>query len=162
MDRIDLAKKKHLPKILAILQQLGIYNDQLEIQFLGIKSQQLLQLWVRKTGDTSFQLYQKFPLTAFSGTLGPKEKEGDLQIPEGNYFINRFNPKSKYHLSLGINYPNEEDLFLGRTGSDIFIHGGSTSKGCLAIGDEAIEIVYLLALMAKDNGQKEIPVQIVP
>ena len=47
-----------------------------------------------------------------SGTTGPKRAEGDYQVPEGFYYINEFNPNSKYHLSLGLNYPNASDKIL--------------------------------------------------
>ncbi len=60
-----------------------------------------------------------------------------------------FNPKSRYHLSLGLDYPNASDL--QRTtnpaapGSEIYIHGKALSLGCLAMGDPAIEEIYLAA-----------------
>ncbi len=50
-----------------------------------------------------------------AGTLGPKTNAGsDYQVPEGFYYINEFNPKSSFHLSLGLNYPNASDRILGR------------------------------------------------
>lgn len=114
----------------------------------AFKSEKILEVW--KLENTEYSLYKSYPFTAFSGTLGPKKKEGDLQIPEGIYRIEYLNPKSKFHLSIKINYPNEDDrkiaLIEGRTdlGGDIFIHGGAQSKGCIAIGDKAIEELYAL------------------
>ena len=60
--------------------------------------------------------------------IGDKFFEGDGRTPEGNYFIDRRNPNSKFHLSLGISYPNAKDraeaAALGKPpGGDIFIHG---------------------------------------
>ena len=60
--------------------------------------------------------------------IGDKKIEGDGKTPEGRYYIDRKNPKSAYHLSLGISYPNKNDKAeakqLGKSpGKDIFIHG---------------------------------------
>ena len=93
--------------------------------------------------------------------LGPKRGEGDLQVPEGFYYINDFNPNSKYHLSLGINYPNQSDKTLSpypNLGGNIYIHGNCVSVGCVAIGDKAIEKVYSLCKSTHNN----IPVHIFP
>ncbi len=95
---------------------------------------------------------------------GPKRHENDGQVPEGFYFIDRFNPASNFHLSLGLNYPNASDKLLGEApyGGDIFIHGNCVTIGCIPLTDEKIEEVYLLAVLAKNGGQKSIPVHIFP
>jgi len=83
--------------------------------------------------------------------LGPKLKEGDKQVPEGVYRVESLNPNSRYHLAVRINYPNEFDRrqaeIDGRTslGGDIMIHGSCCSVGCLAMGDEAVEDLFVLA-----------------
>lgn len=89
-----------------------------------------------------------------------KKAEGDKQVPEGFYHINRFNPKSKFYLSLGLNYPNAYDLVQQYTGSDIFIHGKCETVGCLPMTDELMKEIYLYALWAKESGQENIPVYI--
>ena len=92
-----------------------------------------------------------YPLTAFSGTLGPKLKEGDGQIPEGVYAVTFLNPNSLCYLALRLNYPNADDQRWatqdGRTnlGSDIMIHGKNETFGCVALGDDAIEDLFYLA-----------------
>jgi murein L,D-transpeptidase YafK len=86
-----------------------------------------------------------------SGVLGPKLKEGDLQVPEGLYRLESLNPNSLYHLALRVNYPNSQDRLWGKQdgrsklGSDIMIHGNTGSVGCLAMGDEAAEDLFVLA-----------------
>lgn len=91
-----------------------------------------------------------YSMTGFSGTLGPKLKEGDRQIPEGIYGIEYLNPNSSYYLSLKVSYPNVSDRRRakaeGRTnlGGDIMIHGKNVTIGCIPIGDEAIEDVFYL------------------
>ena len=89
---------------------------------------------------------------------GPKLKQGDRQVPEGIYHISRLNPNSNYHLSMKVDYPNQFDrdhaIDDGRTdlGGDIFIHGKAVSAGCLAMGDAAIEELFVLsAQVGTDN-----------
>ena len=60
-----------------------------------------LEVWVRNDRKEPFQLFKTYKVCALAGTLGPKRMQGDYQVPEGFYFINEFNPKSNYHLSLG-------------------------------------------------------------
>lgn len=87
--------------------------------------------------------------------IGHKQFEGDGKTPEGAYFINFKNPRSEFHLSLKISYPNEADrahaALLGKNpGGDIFIHGGPNRKvgrrdwtaGCIAVTDKQMEEVY--------------------
>jgi murein L,D-transpeptidase YafK len=108
---------------------------------------------------------KEYPFCNSSGALGPKRRQGDGQIPEGFYHIDRFNPLSNFHLSLGINYPNQADRIRGGSGDlggDIFIHGGCVTIGCVPITDELIKEVYLIAVEAKTAGQGRIPVHIFP
>jgi murein L,D-transpeptidase YafK len=96
---------------------------------------------------------RSYAILGASGPLGPKLRQGDLQVPEGVYPIVYLNPNSIAHLSLAFGYPNDFDLARamedGRTsdtlGGDIMIHGGASSTGCLAIGDEAAEDLFVLA-----------------
>ena len=94
---------------------------------------------------------RKYPMTGFSGRLGPKLKEGDCQIPEGVYGIEYLNPNSLFHLSLKVSYPNADDKARakadGRTdlGGDIMIHGGSATVGCIPVGDDAVEEIFYIA-----------------
>lgn len=94
--------------------------------------------------------------------VGHKQFEGDKKTPEGVYYISHKNPKSTYHLSLGISYPNEADRSFAEAqgkepGGDIFIHGGPPKKvsgrpravrspdwtaGCIAVTDREIEEIY--------------------
>jgi murein L,D-transpeptidase YafK len=112
-----------------------------------------------------FKLFKTYKVCVLAGTLGPKRMEGDYQVPEGFYYINEFNPKSNYHLSLGINYPNTSDMALSdsmRPGGGIYIHGSCVSVGCIPITDDGIDELYILAAMAKNQGQDYIPVHIFP
>lgn len=118
------------------------------VTFVALKQEKKLELWAKDNGD--FQFIRSYDIQAASGRNGPKLRQGDKQVPEGIYRLEGLNPNSHYHLSMKINYPNEFDLFHawqeGRTnpGSDIFIHGRAQSIGCLAMGDEAIEELFVL------------------
>lgn len=124
-----------------------------------------LEVWVKNERKEPFKLFKTYRVCAMAGTLGPKRMAGDYQVPEGFYYINEFNPNSNYHLSLGLNYPNESDKILSdslRPGGDIYIHGSCVTVGCIPLTDEYIEEVYILAAFAKANGQDYIPVHIYP
>ncbi|GGO57293.1 L,D-transpeptidase catalytic domain [Roseovarius pacificus] len=93
---------------------------------------------------------------------GHKQFEGDGKTPEGAYLIDRRNPNSEFHLSVGISYPNTNDVtraaMIGREpGGDIFIHGESKQRlggrrdwtaGCIAVKNREIEEIYA---MVKDG-----------
>jgi murein L,D-transpeptidase YafK len=124
-----------------------------------------LEVWVKNDRKEEYKLFKSYKVCALAGSLGPKRMEGDYQVPEGFYFINEFNPKSNYHLSLGLNYPNTSDKLLSdsfRPGGDIYIHGSCVTVGCIPVTDQQIEEIYILAAHAKNNGQDFIPVHIFP
>ena len=105
-----------------------------------------LELWARPQKDSRFELIHTYKIEGMSGMPGPKRREGDDQVPEGFYRIDQFNPLSKFHLSMRINYPNASDRVLSdksQPGSDIYIHGGNLSIGGIAMGDAGIEELSL-------------------
>ncbi len=118
------------------------------LTFIALKQERALEVWA--PGGNASVLVATYPILAASGRPGPKLREGDRQVPEGLYRLAGLNPNSSFHLSMKINYPNEFDLrhaaAEGRTspGSDIFIHGREASIGCLAMGDPAIEKLFVL------------------
>ena len=124
-----------------------------------------LEVWVKNEIAEPYKLFKSYRVCALAGSMGPKRMEGDYQVPEGFYYINEFNPKSTYHLSLGINYPNESDRKLSdsiQPGGEIFIHGSCVTVGCIPLTDDKVEEVYTIAAYAKDLGQDFIPVHIFP
>ena len=120
-----------------------------KITLLFFKKEKRLELWAEK--ENQWVHIKNYPVLAASGNSGPKLKEGDRQVPEGLYQIELLNPNSSYHLSMRINYPNEFDLNHAKIdnrqdlGGDIYIHGNSVSIGCLAMGDEVSEELFVLA-----------------
>jgi murein L,D-transpeptidase YafK len=135
------------------------------IFFRAFKYDRVFEVWVRDDSVGKFKFFKAYNICMQSGTMGPKRMEGDYQVPEGFYHINDFNPKSNYHLSMGINYPNASDRVLSDSlnpGSNIYIHGNCVSVGCIAMGDYPIEELYFMASTAKAQGQDFIPVHIFP
>jgi len=124
-----------------------------------------MEVWVKNKQSEKYKLFKTYKICALAGSLGPKRMAGDYQVPEGFYYINEFNPRSLYHLSLGLNYPNASDKMLcdlSQPGGDIYIHGSCVTTGCIPITDGQIEELYVLAAHAKDMGQDYIPVHIFP
>lgn len=163
-SRVRNAFEENEPSVMNIIQSRSFKADNLRIYLRGFKKEKVLQLWI--WNDTApAKLYKEYPICEISGRLGPKRRQGDLQVPEGFYHIQVFNPLSNYHLSLGIDYPNPSDLLHSdaqKPGGDIYIHGHCSSSGCLAMGNEAINEIYVLAVMAKSSGQDSIPVHLFP
>jgi len=136
-----------------------------KLYIAAYKHEGKLEIWLQSTDQKKYKLYKRYDFCAHSGVLGPKIKEGDLQTPEGFYYINAFNPKSNFYLSLGINYPNSIDLKRSnqeKPGGDIYIHGNCVTVGCIPLTDEKIKEVYVLAVEARNSGQLQIPVNIFP
>lgn len=124
-----------------------------------------LEIWVKNSRKEEYKLFKNYRVCALAGSLGPKRMEGDYQVPEGFYYINEFNPRSNYHLSLGLNYPNASDRLLSdmfKPGGDIYIHGSCVTVGCIPVNDQQIEEIYILAAHARNAGQDFIPVHIFP
>jgi murein L,D-transpeptidase YafK len=146
------------------LQSRNINPSRLEIFLRAFKIGRRLEVWGRNQGAGPFQQLRTYRIAGTSGNLGPKRAGGDGQVPEGFYEIDRFNPCSLYHLSLGLNYPNAADRLLGsaQPGQDIFIHGSDVTIGCLPITDALIQEVYVLAVQARYAGQQTISVHIFP
>ena len=121
-----------------------------EAALIGLKAEKRLEVWVRGDPSGAWRHVRDYPILKASGKAGPKLREGDNQVPEGVYDIVALNPNSKFYLSMKVDYPNAFDLTHAaeeaRTelGGDIFIHGKEASIGCLAMGDEAIEELFVL------------------
>ena len=121
------------------------------IVLAGFKHERRIEVWIAPSDTAPLRLLKTYPLLGASGTLGPKLKEGDMQVPEGVYQVESLHPNSLFHLALRVDYPNAYDRAKGsqdgrrNLGSDIMIHGKTSSMGCLAVGDEAIEEIFILA-----------------
>lgn len=135
----------------------GVSYPPQSIVLAAFKREKVVHLYAAgETGAPRF--VHAYPVLAASGQLGPKLAEGDRQVPEGMYRVESLNPNSRFHLSLRLDYPNQFDRARAREegrrelGGDIMIHGAASSIGCLAIGDPAIEELFVLvAEVGREN-----------
>ena len=134
-------------RLAADFARIGVAYPPGKMILVGLKQEKQLELWVSEPP----KLLKSYPILGASGVLGPKLREGDRQVPEGLYRVESLNPNSMYHLALRVNYPNGFDKAKGKLdgreylGCDIMIHGKTCSIGCLAMGDEAAEELFVLA-----------------
>ncbi|WP_192820197.1 murein L,D-transpeptidase family protein [Rufibacter sp. LB8] len=164
-ERVRAAYAQKQATVANLLKKKNLTAKNLNLYLRAFKQERVLEVWAKQKADSAFQLLTTYPFCGNSGTLGPKRQEGDRQIPEGFYYIDRFNPNSNFHLSLGINYPNAADSLRNagrKLGGDIFLHGDCVTIGCIALTDDKIKEVYVLALEAFNQGQTQIPVHIFP
>lgn len=164
-DRVKYAYSLHRQPIHDFLVSKNISPAKLRLYIRVFKEEGEVELWGKSVDDKTFTYLTSYDICRRSGTIGPKRKQGDRQVPEGYYHIDRFNPYSKYHLSLGVNYPNASDRILSdklKPGGDIFIHGRCVTIGCVPLTDEYIRELYVYCSEAKQAGQKRIPVTIFP
>jgi len=135
-----------LKRVTKLREKKNPYPEKLVL--IVIKELRRIEVW--GIYDNKYSLIKKYKLTAFSGKLGPKLKNGDRQIPEGIYNVEYLNPNSSYHLSIKIDYPNRFDREMAKKdkrknlGGDIMIHGKRATIGCIPIGDSNIEELFVI------------------
>jgi murein L,D-transpeptidase YafK len=165
IPRIGDALKRKEDTLMKQFQEKKLVWPARYIYLRSFKYDSQLEVWVKNDRSEKFQLFKTYRVCALAGTLGPKRMQGDYQVPEGFYYINELNPRSTYHLSLGLNYPNSSDRILSdslQPGGDIYIHGSCVTTGCIPVTDQQIEELYILAAYARNLGQDFIPVHIFP
>lgn len=120
------------------------------------KQEKQLELWLYSDKSKNYQLLFCWHISALSGKLGPKLKEGDGQSPEGFYSVPKgmLHPSSRFHLAFNVGFPNQYDKAHQRTGSFIMVHGNKVSVGCLAMTDPLIEEIYTLCHAALHSGKQ--------
>jgi murein L,D-transpeptidase YafK len=150
-------------RLMPYFSRAGISYPSSQIAFLVFKQERKLELWARD--GRGWHYIKTYPVLAASGDPGPKLHVGDGQVPEGVYRIDELNPHSHYLLSMNVNYPDAFDRYHAsldgrrRLGGNIFIHGNDLSIGCIAIGNIAIEELFVLAYQV---GIEHITVIIAP
>jgi len=148
------AAKRVKPRLDAEMRSKGIKIGN-PVYLRMFKETRELELWVQNLQTKKFVLFKTYRVAAMSGVLGPKQKEGDMQAPEGFYFVNRarMNPQSRFHLAFNMGYPNVYDRAYGRTGTALMVHGNRVSIGCFAMTDYYVEEIYTLCDAALKKGQ---------
>jgi murein L,D-transpeptidase YafK len=166
-DEISLATNSKAnqpvsPKLLAAMTEKDM-DLQSPILVRLFKSEAELEVW-KQDRSGRFALLKTYPICRWSGDLGPKVREGDRQAPEGFYSISpaQMNPQSAYYLSFNTGFPNAFDRSLGRTGSELMVHGDCSSRGCYAMTDEQIAEIYSLGRESFFGGQRAFQFQAYP
>jgi murein L,D-transpeptidase YafK len=150
------------PRTVALMSEKGMSkSDPILVRLYKKESE--LEVW-KMAQDGQYALLKSYPICRWSGQLGPKQREGDRQAPEGFYTVTpgQMNPNSAYYLSFDTGYPNAFDRSHGRNGSQLMVHGNCSSRGCYAMTDEGIAEVYAIAREAFAGGQKGFQFQAYP
>ena len=132
-------------------------------KFRTYRGPEVTRIIVNKGVREMHLMHHDRPLKSYRVELGfapdgHKQFEGDGRTPEGEYFIDRRNPNSSFHLSLGISYPNEADIAYAQAmgkepGGDIFIHGEPNvlaflspdwTAGCISVTNREMEDIYAM------------------
>ena len=125
-----------------------------KLTLVALKQEKMLYVFTAVDAQPP-TLIKSYPILAASGGPGPKTTQGDNQVPEGLYRVESLNPNSAFHLALRLDYPNAEDRRIAKEegrdpatlGGDIMIHGTDISFGCLAMGNDAAEDLFVLAAL---------------
>lgn len=127
------------------------------------KAESELEIWMGDDNGT-YTLFASYPVCYWSGTLGPKLKEGDRQAPEGIYTVTlpQTHHSGRWPQSLDIGFPNPFDQVHQRDGSSILIHGGCASIGCFAMTNAVNLEVHKLTVDALESGQSYVPIHVFP
>lgn len=163
--RVAGARDSADERLRAAFAEQGVTYPAAELFLRVFKHEREMEVWARSHPDAAFTRIRTYAVCSLPGQLGPKRRMGDLQVPEGFYYIDDFNPVSEFHLSLRVSYPNTADRLRRDAlslGGDIFVHGGCATVGCVPIEDHNMEELYWLAVQATDAGQRLIPIHIFP
>ncbi len=150
---------------LGVMVMLAVGLMSCSSKFRTYNGPEVTRVEIHKPERKMYLLHHKTVLKTYgvglgSNPVGHKQFEGDSKTPEGQYYIDRRNPNSNFHLSLGISYPNDADRAFARSqgkspGGDIFIHGRDGkhtlrgrgrdwTDGCIAVTDREMEDIYAM------------------
>lgn len=166
-ERVREAKLKFDKKVRKMFKDSGLSETPKYIYWRSFKLEDELELWASDSSTNKYKKIKTYKVCKGSGDLGPKRKMGDLQVPEGLYYVERYNPMSNYHLSMKISYPNESDLVFAdkeNPGNEIYMHGDCVSVGCLPMTDSIIGEIYWITVLSQSYQSKssKIPIDIFP
>lgn len=159
-DRVQQYGKDVASRLKPDFEKAGVSYPPADVAYVAFKDTKILEVYARSVTSGPWRYIRTYPILRASGTLGPKLKEGDRQVPEGIYRSESLNPNSRYHLAILVSYPNAFDLKMAaaegrsRLGGDIMIHGSSVSIGCLAMGNTAAEDLFVLVAHARGSPTK--------
>lgn len=155
LARIEEAKTAKLEVVKGLFAKAGVAFPPSQMLLRAFKKERHLELWAASRADAPLALVATYEICGLSGALGPKRKQGDMQVPEGFYTLSEYNPASSYYLAMQVSYPNLSDRILGDKidpGNEIMIHGRCASVGCLAMSDERIQEIWMAATALRYAG----------
>lgn len=164
-ERVRLHAAAVESRLRAKFEAVAVPYPPAQLAYVAFKDAAQLEVYARASPSAEWRRVHTYPILGMSGDLGPKLRQGDMQVPEGVYRAEFLNANSRFHLSVRLNYPNEFDLAQaqadGRTqlGSDIMIHGTAASIGCLAMGNQAAEDLFILAALV---GKEQVEIVVAP
>jgi hypothetical protein len=150
-DRLDMHGGDVAARVAPHFTAKGLHYPPKRLALLAFKDRKLMEVYARDDDTQPWKFVLVYPINGLSGRLGPKLREGDRQVPEGFYRATYLNANSQFHVSIRLDYPNEFDRAMAaadgrdKPGSDIMIHGTRASVGCLAMGNETAETLFVLA-----------------
>ncbi|OJT17387.1 hypothetical protein BO221_45550 [Archangium sp. Cb G35] len=161
--KVEAVRRAREHEVARLFTQAGVSWPPEELYVRAFKQERELEVWAGAKGE-QLRKVKTFPFCAASGDVGPKRREGDEQVPEGFYTLDQFNPRSQFHLSMRVSYPNDADRRLGQRplGGAIYVHGNCMSIGCIAIQDGPIEELYLMVWAARGKMKRDVPIHIFP
>jgi L,D-transpeptidase-like protein len=164
-DRIEMHGEEVKDRVAPLFADAGVAYPPRQVALIAFKDTRRLELHARDDERAPWRKIATYPIRGMSGNLGPKLREGDRQVPEGLYRAEFLNANSRYHLAIRLDYPNAFDRQRGAAdgrdnlGSDIMVHGSSASIGCLAMGNEAAEDLFIIAALA---GKENVRIVVAP
>lgn len=164
-DRIEMHSADVRQRVAPRFAAAGVTYPPRRLALLAFKDERVLEVYARDADAAAWKRIDVYPIRGMSGGLGPKLRDGDKQVPEGLYRVEYLNANSQFHVSLRLDYPNEFDREHAaadgrdKLGGDIMIHGSTASTGCLAMGNQAAEDLFILAALA---GRENVSVLIAP
>lgn len=162
-ERLAGATARRGAEVERLFAAAGAPYPAVDLLFRVYKAEAELEVWAG-AGDAPLRRVATYGVCAASGELGPKRAEGDLQVPEGFYELAWFHPESAFHLGALVDYPNRSDRIRGAAtpGGQIMLHGACASVGCIAMSDQRVEELYLMAWSTFTRNGKKTRVHIFP
>ena len=137
----------------AAFDEAGVAYPPKSLTFIVFKKERQVQVYAPEA-DGDQQYIRTYPVEDVAGHLGPKLRQGDMQVPEGIYAFTDIGPTGQFHRAMHIDYPNAYDKAHGSTGGGIVFHGHTVSLGCVAVSDASVDDLYALASAVGKNNVK--------
>lgn len=158
------AAHKRAPVVEELFKKAGLTLPAAQVLLRAFKQENEVELWAASQPDAKLVKVATYGICYASGTIGPKRREGDSQVPEGIYTVPAFTSTWKYHLMMYLDYPNPTDRARNRQnpGSDIYIHGSCASIGCISMSDERMEELWEATAGLQNKPGARVHVHIFP